>query len=602
MGAAHGCTEVVFPAQQPTMNSTLKPTTITTKKKKKNRLVLQQQRIVLILVFIIVIIVQRYTYKSFVIISHHRHEQEEEEIQEQHVRLQRQGQEQYSLLPSLGGRRHQKQEQNLLSNWYCSWNSTIAIAAATTSSSNQKSLSSSSLSSSLLSSSYNSCCSCYDLFSKYNIQKYQHWILLGDSNMYLLYKHLITSLNETTAATTTSAAAAADKTDTSSTTATTTTRSSSSKFFQNTNSYYALNIVKEESHNNTNRCVKDISKLTKYFENYIDGPPKQWIKPNYTYGEGPAAQHYLDYNPSKPFLCHNLPSPYQKVQFNIYNNKNKNHDNNDNERDLFDKTSYPPVAFAATTTNSKKMKPNITTTTTKTIEFIVSAFARDVEVPSLTTKTTQETIALYLQRSYSTTTPAAASSTAGKPAAVAVITTTTTSGTIGSDGGAPSSTLSSAVHNTYHNDKNLVCIVNSGLHDMYIPAPKSNKNMSITKLHYIRNVKWYIYDLLLGTARCNLVVWITISATMDLKKYKQRNRRVYGWNQAIISMIQEQRQQQEQQQLRNNEKDGVVLVLDVYDESYGTKHVDNAHMIDEYYQKLNIYLLEPFLLLDGDVR
>ena len=234
MGAAHGCTEVVFPAQQPTMNSALKPTTITTKKKKKNRLVLQQQRIVLILVFISVIIVQRYTYKSFVIISHHRHEQEEEEIQEQHVRLQRQGQEQYSLLPSLGGRRHQKQEQNLLSNWYCSWNSTIAIAAATTRSSNQKSLSSSSLSSSLLSSSYNSCCSCYDLFSKYNIQKYQHWILLGDSNMYLLYKHLITSLNETAGATT---SAAADTTDTSSTTikttttTTTTTRSSSSKFF-----------------------------------------------------------------------------------------------------------------------------------------------------------------------------------------------------------------------------------------------------------------------------------------------------------------------------------------------------------------------------------
>ena len=244
------------------------------------------------------------------------------------------------------------------------------------------------------------------------------------------------------------------------------------------------------------------------------------------------------------------------------------------------------------------MKPNITTTTTKTIEFIVSAFARDVEVPSLTTKTTQETIALYLQRSYSTTTPAAASSTAGKPAAVAVITTTTTSGTIGSDGGAPSSTLSSAVHNTKHNDKNLVCIVNSGLHDMYIPAPKSNKNMSITKLHYIRNVKWYIYDLLLGTARCNLVVWITISATMDLKKYKQRNRRVCGWNQAIMHMIQEQEERQ-RGLMTNGIKDarkGVVLVLDVYDESYGTKHVDNAHMIDEYYQKLNTYLLEPFLL------
>ena len=378
-------------------------------------------------------------------------------------------------------------------NWYCSWNSSMSI----------KTPSNIHVTSSASSSNKYYENDCYSLFSKYTLQEKQHWIFLGDSNMNLLYQHLIQSLNDTAL------------------------HRNGERHNHTQREHkpdHKLKQLKFESHNNTDRCVRNISKLTSYMDEYLDGPPPQhnvWIKPNYAYGEGPAAPHYMSFDSQKPFLCHNLPAPYQKVQLELL------------QRQPDQRQS-------------------------KTIEFIVSAFARDVEVPSLTTKTTQETISLYLQRSYE----------------------------------ARPSTNSGTSSSSSHSSSGLVCVVNSGLHDMYIPGSNHRR-------HYIRNVKWYIYDLLLGRAHCSVVVWITISATMDQKKYKQRNYKVSSWNQAIINMIQNQtasRMNEESREGVNTSFGGIVLVLDVYNESHKTQHVDNAHLIDEYYQKLNTYLFERFLL------
>lgn len=115
------------------------------------------------------------------------------------------------------------------------------------------------------------------------------------------------------------------------------------------------------------------------------------------------------------------------------------------------------------------------------LEFLVSDFARDVETPSKTTTTTQETIALYLTTNYP-------------------------------------------------EKKENVCITNTGLHDMAVPGP-----YHLAQQLYVDNVQQFVGLL---KRACGTVIWMTIAGTMDDPNWPQTNRRVKLWNDNVMKMIQ----------------------------------------------------------------
>jgi hypothetical protein len=114
--------------------------------------------------------------------------------------------------------------------------------------------------------------------------------------------------------------------------------------------------------------------------------------------------------------------------------------------------------------------------TTDYIEYLSIEYARDVELPTATTKTTQETLGLYLE---------------------------------------------------LLNETGSVCIANAGLHDMGIdPAPSPEL--------YAANVRNYIQLLSRG---CETIIWHGISAVLGHPAHPQTNILIKEWNGAVYSMI-----------------------------------------------------------------
>jgi hypothetical protein len=110
------------------------------------------------------------------------------------------------------------------------------------------------------------------------------------------------------------------------------------------------------------------------------------------------------------------------------------------------------------------------------MEFLVVEFARDVETQTASTKTTQETVAKYLQQNYET--------------------------------------------------KKTVCVANTMLHDIAIPG--------ISLEVFISNLNDYIGLL---ERSCGIVIWVSTISSRDLEEYQQRIARLQKWNEAVIAML-----------------------------------------------------------------
>ncbi|CAG2193881.1 unnamed protein product [Mytilus edulis] len=143
------------------------------------------------------------------------------------------------------------------------------------------------------------------------------------------------------------------------------------------------------------------------------------------------------------------------------------------------------------------------------IEYITVEYARDVEIQSTIGNTTQEAVSLY---------------------------------------------LNSNLPN--------VCVVNSGIHDMVLPA--------LTDQHYVKNVHFYVQHLV---QTCQNVIWICTTAVRGDKIFSQNNRRIQLWNILIKEM------------LRN--KFPRVGLMDFFSFSNSTKaHSDNVHLTPALYKFL----------------
>ncbi|XP_063437667.1 uncharacterized protein LOC134718823 isoform X1 [Mytilus trossulus] len=141
------------------------------------------------------------------------------------------------------------------------------------------------------------------------------------------------------------------------------------------------------------------------------------------------------------------------------------------------------------------------------IEYISVAYARDVAIQSTIGNTTQEAVSLYLNSSLTN-----------------------------------------------------VCVVNSGMHDMGLPA--------LTDKLYVKNVQFYVQHLVLT---CDNVIWISTTAVKGDKTFPQNNRRIQLWNRLIKEM------------LRNNFPK--VGFMDFFPISNSTKaHSDNVHLTPALYK------------------
>lgn len=111
-----------------------------------------------------------------------------------------------------------------------------------------------------------------------------------------------------------------------------------------------------------------------------------------------------------------------------------------------------------------------------TFEYISVEFARDVEIQTPTSNTTQETIAQYLQLKEC--------------------------------------------------DIFCKCVVNSGIHDMALPH--------LTDQLYVKHVHFYVQQLVNS---CQNVVWMSMTAVRGDKGFPQNNGRIHRWNMLIKGML-----------------------------------------------------------------
>ncbi|XP_063404450.1 uncharacterized protein LOC134687921 [Mytilus trossulus] len=106
-------------------------------------------------------------------------------------------------------------------------------------------------------------------------------------------------------------------------------------------------------------------------------------------------------------------------------------------------------------------------------EYISVEYARDVEIQSTIGNTTQEVVSLYFNSNFTN-----------------------------------------------------VCVVNSGFHDMVLPA--------LTDQLYVKNVQFYVQHLV---QTCQNVIWISTTAVRGDKGFPQNNRRIQLWNRLIKGML-----------------------------------------------------------------
>lgn len=159
--------------------------------------------------------------------------------------------------------------------------------------------------------------------------------------------------------------------------------------------------------------------------------------------------------------------------------------------------------------------------------YITIEFARDVEMQSPEFLTTQENIAVFLDRDYNT------------PILV-------------EDFGKP------------------VCVVNTGHHDVVIPK--------ITRSMFLSNVEWY---LTLLNPQCESIIWIATTAPLSITagKYFQTVNQTQSWNAGVKEIL-----------ARTPKLLPKAVFVDVFEASRSWPHNDNIHMNDAWYAHLGRFI------------
>jgi hypothetical protein len=180
------------------------------------------------------------------------------------------------------------------------------------------------------------------------------------------------------------------------------------------------------------------------------------------------------------------------------------------------KTEYAPYCV-----NAFSYKGALVGDTDRSIEMIPVEYTLDVELQTPWTNTTQETVALYLQKQQQL-----------------------------------------YYHQSPNNKNHTACVVNAGMHDMNIPIRHTAQLYAVKVQQYLTLLEPY----------CGTLIWLGLSATKDDPRQPQRNDRIQEWNTAVFDM------------LLKTKAD--IYVMDVYDKSLHSPHLDNIHLRTDYYYRL----------------
>lgn len=150
-------------------------------------------------------------------------------------------------------------------------------------------------------------------------------------------------------------------------------------------------------------------------------------------------------------------------------------------------------------------------------EWLGVEYTRDVAFPTNVTKTTQETVGLYMQQK--------------------------------------SEKRGIAKEET-------VCIANAGLHDFKIA--------NFTTEMHLANVRDYQHIL---RQHCGVMIWMSISGVVDDIRYKQSNAKIQLWNDLVLEQMMKEGRNEAIGQSKS-----LAFFLDVYDKSLKTKHADGTHL------------------------
>jgi len=109
-----------------------------------------------------------------------------------------------------------------------------------------------------------------------------------------------------------------------------------------------------------------------------------------------------------------------------------------------------------------------------------------------------------------------------------------------------------------------ICVVNTGLHDLILTMDRNG-------VTYSENVAWYLGLL---QPCCNHLIWISMSATLDDKRFPQKNSVIELWNTKVQTLLQDEQYNK------------WTTVVDSYKVSMTWPHEGNVHLNKEYYYEL----------------
>lgn len=170
--------------------------------------------------------------------------------------------------------------------------------------------------------------------------------------------------------------------------------------------------------------------------------------------------------------------------------------------------------------------------------YINVEFARDVILQTNHHNTSQENIALFLNREYN------------------------------------SAELVEAFGKPY-------CVINTGHHDVLVDG--------ITMKQFVQNVQWYLNLL---QPECHRILWVSSTAPLT-DMYAQKLQLTLDWNEAVREMLAEE-------PIGDlNGKQQVIPFLDVFSASIEHEHRDNLHMSQDWYQSLANFIGDLVESCDG---
>jgi hypothetical protein len=277
-------------------------------------------------------------------------------------------------------------------------------------------------------------------------------------------------------------------------------------------------------------------------------PAAQWFPPNISLGEGPIKHH--------PY-CTEAMSSNRRLQVEC-------------EEQVEVETATSTVGATMNTTTNTRTNTNTNTNTNNTNRLVIQLklltveYALDVELPTLQTRTTHETIALYLEREKRTRQSLSRSS----------------------------SHDTKENYNTNNNknedddyDDDSVCIVNTGVHDPKLYPYMTPQLFAINVERYLRLIH----------PHCGTLIWLGIAAVSNRPRMRRQRNEILVLMDDEVNRWLDRYSSSRNTNSNQNQNRRPILRIDVWNKSLTCPHKDHVHLSPPHYYTPLASLIATFL-------